>query len=652
MIELRKEILYQQNLYYNQNKTEITDKEFDIKFKELQNLEEKYPEFKTKNSPTQKIGSDLSQNFQKSTHKIHMLSLENTYDTASLNEWIAKIGINETYSIQWKIDGSSVALYYEEGVLVKALTRGDGKKGELITENIKTISNLPKTLKENINVILKGEIFICYDDFEKINFLAGNRFANPRNLAAGTLKHKNIEEVKKRPLNIFLYDAVFINEQFSNYQKVFQKMKNLSFPVIPNVVFAKGKEILEEIKIFETKRKNTNFPNDGLVISLCNLTQREQLGYTARVPRWSKAFKFETETANTKILDISIGVGRTGKITPKAHLKPIFLSGTTVSYATLHNQDFITKNKIDIGAEVKISKRGEIIPAVESVIKETGEIFQISKNCPSCQKPLSQVEDLVDYFCLNESCQEKKLKLLIYFCEREQMNIEGLGKKQIEFLYQNKFISNISDIYKLYQFKDKLLSQKNFGEKRVILILEAIEKSKKQSFETTLASFGFSEITKNTVKILIENQYNSLEKIFELVSQENALEILESTKGLGKSTASKIISTFKDYKNIQFLEEMKKIGLNFTHTKEKNLPFKNQIWVLTGTFIHFQPREKATSLIEKGGGTVSKSISQKTDFLLSGVKSGSKFEKAKKLNIKILNEEDFIKILKKFHIHF
>ncbi len=647
MQELEEKIRYHQYLYYVKNTPEISDFEFDKLFSELIELEKRYPEYASINSPTKVVGSDLSNEFEKFTHKIPVLSLENTYSTPETLEWAKKIGLNQKFSVEWKIDGASLVLYYEKGDLIKGVSRGTGGVGDDITENVRTIRGLPLVLSKKITLSVRGEVYMTFADFEEFNSEYGGRFANPRNLASGSLKQKQSSQVARRPLRLFCYDAYVEDKEFqvNTYEEIINLLKELRFPVSEDIEFVNGKNLENTIEKFRNKKDHLSFPTDGLVIKLNDLKLREELGATSHSPRWARALKFEALMKESKIIDIQVTTGRTGKVTPRAEIEPIQLAGTIVRYATLHNQDYINELGIGIGAIVKVAKRGEIIPAVEEVISPPQMIYKIPENCISCGTKLVRQEEFVDYFCPNENCPARILARLIFFCQKKQMDIEGLGEKQIQTFYNLGYIKNIPDIYKLYQHKEEIQKLEGFGEKSVQIILNGIEKSKSKSLKTLLPSLGFPEIGHKVTEILIDNGYDSIEKIIELVQSPNAKELLLSIYGLGEKTVSSIIQTFKEEKNLNLIQELQELGLNFTYqTSNVNLPkiFEGETWCVTGSFVNFQPRDKAMDLVVLFGGKKVSSVSKNTTHLLLGEGAGSKLEKAKQLGVIIVNEQEFV----------
>ncbi|MFN3603864.1 MAG: NAD-dependent DNA ligase LigA [Leptonema sp. (in: bacteria)] len=645
--ELSDFLKFHQYLYYIKNEPILSDKTFDEKLKELQELENKYPEFALPDSPTHLVGSDLEQELNKFEHKIPVLSLVNCYTIAEVQEWAYKTKANQ-FLVQWKVDGATLVLYYEKGYLKNAVTRGSGNIGDDVTLNAKTIRSIPLKLKKETDLIVRGEAYMTYTDFQRYNEEIGSIYANPRNLTSGSLKHKKSKEVANRPLRWVAFDAYLPNPYKSDYE-VLQYIQELGLPVFSDSVLCSLNDLEKTIKEFEKKHKESDIPIDGLVIKVDDRDLREELGYTSNSPKWAVAFKFEPDLARTKILDIEVFVGRTGRITPRAKLEPVKLSGTTVSYATLHNEDYIKKLGVRIGAEVLVSKRGEIIPAVEEVIDVgDGPEFEFPKFCPSCKSNLVKDKSSVDWFCPNPECDERLIQTLIFYCSRKQMDITGMGEKTIRTFFKEGFIRYIEDIYELSKHKEKLIQLENFGEKSIAIILNGIKKSKEKEFKVLLPSLGLKEIGPNVTELLIENGFTSIDKIIDLAKQKNAKAILMNIKGIGEEIAEEIIRQFNDKTILNRIEKLKQYSLQFEQKilkEESEAIFKNQVWCITGTLEFFKPREKAWEEIQKRGGKVSSTITTKTTHLLCGANPGSKLEKAKKNQIQIVTEQEFLKLI-------
>lgn len=654
--DLEEKIRYHQHLYYVKNKPEISDKDFDFLFKKLQKLEADNPKLSSPNSPTQIVGSDLDNEFEKVTHKIPVLSLENTYNINELTEWITKTDTEGEYSVEWKIDGASIVLYYEKGKLDKAVTRGTGGIGDDVTANIRTIKNIPLILKDPVTIYVRGEVHMGFKDFEEFNEESGGKYANPRNLAAGSIKHKNSSQTAKRPLKILTYDGYFPEGygKIKTHAEMLKFMKSQNLPVSEDSIIVKAKEVIKKVEEFKKKKDNLDFPTDGLVVKLNSLAKRDQLGATQHSPRWARAYKFDALMKESTILKIDFAVGRTGKITPRAEIEPVQLAGTTVKFATLHNQDYIDELGIGIGAKVLVAKRGEIIPAVEEVIeKGPNGIFKLPAKCPCCGTKLGKVDDSVDLFCPNKKCPDREKNNLIFFCQKKQMDIEGLGEKQIQNLYELGFIKSIPDIYNLYKRQEELTQIDGFGKKSVDIILKGIEASKQKDFKVLLPSLGFSEVGHKVTELLIESGYDDVDKIISLVKAKTAETDLMEIHGLGPRTVESLIQVFREKETLALIDTLKKLGLNFKSkaiAKSDNQPFLNQSWCVTGSFQNFQPRDKAMDLIVHHGGRKVTSVSSKTTHLLAGEGAGSKMEKALELGVKVVNEEEFMKLLKKERI--
>jgi len=655
---LTKEILSHNERYYKENNPIIPDQEYDSLLSELKSLEEQYPQWIQKNSPTKAIGSDLSNQFTKFKHEVPVLSLDNTYNTEELSDWIEKTGSELEYSLEWKIDGASILLYYVDGKLSNCVTRGTGGIGDIVTENVKTIKSIPHTLSGNLTLAVRGEIFMNFSDFEEFNEEYGGKFANPRNLSAGSIKHKDPNEVAKRPLRIFVYDAYLGKGRkgFHTHQDILNLLKKEKFPLAPDTKFISGNKLIKIIDEFKSKKDKMPFPIDGLVIKLNSLEKRESLGETSQSPRWARAFKFDALMKETEIEEIDFAIGRTGKITPRAKVTPTLLAGTTVTYATLHNQDYIDALGAGIGAKVLISKRGEIIPAVEKVISPPPNgVFKLPSKCPSCNTKLVKVDESVDFFCTNRHCPEREKNTLIFYCSKKQMNIEGLGEKQIESFYNKQWIHSIIDLYKLHKRRSELIVLDGFGEKSVEIILSGIEKSKEKDFRFTLPSLGLNEIGPKVTEVLIENGLDSWDKIVAVCKKKDAESELSEIHGIGPRTIKALLFYTKDKETNKLIKELISVGVKFTtdeREKSELQPFIGQSWCVTGSFENFQPRDKAMDIITKHGGRKVSAVSSKTTHLLYGPGAGSKLDKAQELGIKTLNEEEFIKYLTQEGISF
>ncbi|MCK4760715.1 MAG: NAD-dependent DNA ligase LigA [Candidatus Aminicenantes bacterium] len=668
---LSQELLHHQYLYYVKTVPEISDREYDRLFDELLDLEKQYPQYASENSPTKRVGSDLDNTFPEKEHTIPVLSLDKEYSGEGLEKWLAKTIKNAqqdlSFVVEEKIDGASIVLYYKKGRLDAALTRGSGIVGNDVTENIRTIKQIPLITAAETDFVVRGEIYIKKSDFENYNRKFENRYSNPRNLTAGSLRNIKSSTVAGVPLNILVYEGYF-PAGFSNHHiLILARLKELNFRINRRVGFfsdqkkilALTKEKLPEItggavagltayvKERMKVRDELDYEIDGLVIKVNEIDVRESLGYTSHHPRWATAFKFDAPTAQTSVLDIQIQVGRNGRVTPVAILEPVKIAGSTVSRATLHNQEYIEMLELGIGDKVAISKRGDVIPAVEKVIEKNCEnptVFKFPGACPFCESAL--VKDGAHHFCKNRDCPEKLERALAYFVGKDRMDIDTLGEKTIDFLYKKGFVTSIPGIYKFNY--DLLLQEEGFKEKKVENIKNSVEKSKSQPFSRVLTALGFDGLGKAAAADLIKNGFDSIDKITAAAARRNEEEF-SGIEGFGETTALLIIEHFTDQRNLASIEELKQLGLNFAaETGEKQeLPavFADQVWVISGSFENFNPRSQAAEEIEKRGGKVTASVSSKTTHLLFGVSPGSKLEKARKVGGALIDEAKFLELI-------
>lgn len=658
--ELRTKIRDADYKYYVLNEPDISDYEYDMMMKELEALETQYPELITPDSPTQRVSGEPINKFEIVYHKIPMLSLSNSYDFGDLIEFDRRIRNtlgNEPYEYvcELKFDGIAVSLIYENGIFIKGATRGDGIKGDDVTKNLKTIKALPLSVNSDKfkNFEVRGEVFINKEDFEKINeeqLLKGEKtFANPRNTAGGTLKLKDSRIVAQRPLNLFVYylytDEYPLKSQFENLQI----LKQLKFPV--NNYAEKVKNIHQVKKYcdkIEVLRSDLPYEIDGVVVKIDSLSQQRVLGTIAKAPRWAIAYKFKAQQQITKLKGITLQVGRIGTITPVAELEPVFLAGSTISRATLHNFDEIKRKDIRVGDYIKIEKGGDVIPKVIEVLKERRppeglKEFQLPTVCPVCGTKLFKPEDEVAYYCPNYFCPAQVQGRIEHFVQRNAMEIEGLGTAIIELLIRENFVKDIADLYDLYKYKSELIKMEGFGEKSISNILLSIEESKKKPFEKVLFAIGIRHVGEKTARILC-NHFHNIDKL-----QSASIEEISGIYEIGPKIAESVYNFFRDKKSKILIERLKKAGLKFEIEHKHTLlnpNFEGKTFVLTGTLENYT-REIATELIEKSGGRVSSSVSKKTDYVLVGTDPGSKYEKAKKLGVKIIYEEDFERMLNK-----
>lgn len=633
--------------YHTLDKPSISDYDYDHYLKELVELEEKYPELRQDDSPTQKVGGQILDGFTKVEHRIPMMSLSNVFDEMELRQFderIFNVASDYSYVTELKIDGLAVSIIYEKGKFVKAATRGNGVVGEDITENVKTIKSLPLKLNEEIDIEVRGEIFMPHKSFEKANEerLANNEplFANPRNAAAGTMRQLDSKIVAKRALDIFLYTIVDASRYVSEQKEALDYLKKLGFKVNPHYKLCKNiDEVYQQILLFDEKRKKLKYDTDGVVIKINEFSLHEKIGYTAKSPKWATAYKFAPEVAETKLLDITYQIGRTGKLTPVAELEPVFLSGSTISRATLHNEDFIVERDVRVGDVVRIHKAGEIIPEVIEVVldqRTTQKPFEIIKDCPVCGHPLIRKEGEADYYCSNDDCPAKNIHGLIHFASRVAMDIDTLGEKVVETLHELGFLNTIDDIYRLKDAKEELKLIPGFGQKKVDKLLDAIEKSKAQSFDKFLFGLGIKHVGAKVAKNIVK-YYPSIDLLMD-AKEEALIDIPD----IGEMIAKSIVSYFSQEQNLALIASLKTFGINMTYEQEEIIEheFTGKTFVLTGKLETFS-RDQAKAIIEKLGGKTSSSVSKKTDYVLAGSDAGSKLKKANDLGITVLDEETF-----------
>ena len=652
--ELINLINYHNEKYYNQDSPEIEDFEYDNLMKELIKLEEENPELKRNDSPSNRVGGKPLDKFEQVVHKIPMLSLSNAYSWEDLKDFDSRVreaaGSDVEYVVEFKIDGLSVGLNYNNGIFESGATRGNGIVGENITKNLMTIKNIPLNIDEKGELTVRGEVYISKKDFEEINKIQEEQdqplYANPRNLAAGSLRQLDSKLTAKRPLDIFIFNLEDINsKQFKTHSESLEYLKQLGFHVSPEFkVFKTMDEIIEYIKYWTEHREDLGFGIDGMVIKVNNLAQREQMGYTAKSPRWAIAYKFPAERKETKLLDIVVEVGRTGTITPTAVLEPIRLAGTTVSRATLHNEDYINEKDIKINDTVLVQKAGDIIPQVVEVIKEkrTGEEieFKMPEECPVCGEPTVRLEGEAAVKCINISCPAQIRRGIIHFASREAMDIDGLGESIITLLLKQDLIKDISDLY--YLKKEQISVLERMGDKSATNLINAINKSKENDLWRFINGLGIKLIGTKAAKVLA-SEFKDLDKLMNATEQE-----LINLEEFGQTMADSIVEFFKEEKNISVIEKLKEAGVNtkLIESDDADIPkiFEKMKIVLTGTLPTLK-RNDAKEMIEKRGGKATSSVSKSTSFVLAGEEAGSKLTKANDLGIKVIDEEKFLQLI-------
>ncbi len=656
--KLRKEIEYHNYRYYVLAHPIISDEEYDKLMKKLIELEEKYPELKTPDSPTQRVGGQLIEGFETVEHSEPMLSLDNTYnenDIRNFHEKIRKVVGDVQYVAELKIDGVSIALRYENGLLVRAITRGDGLKGDDVTANVKTVKSIPLRLPEPLTIEVRGEIFMPVQYFEEFNRQREEEgllpFANPRNATAGTLHLLDPLQVAQRKLDSFMYYVVKPQQYDLKTQwDALKFLEKLHFKINPHSKLLNSiEEVIDYWKEWTERRKKLEYWIDGIVVKVNNFEQQNELGWTAKSPRWAIAFKFPAQQVRTKVLNITFQVGRTGTITPVAEFEPVELEGSIVKRASLHNFDYIKENDIRVGDCVFIEKAGGIIPQISYVLKELRDGNEIEiippDKCPECGGPVGKESgDYVAYKCLNPHCPAKLKRHIEVFVSRQAMDIQGLGPKIISKIVDAGLVNDIADLYYLNIFDLAQIS--GLGPKMISNILSEIEKSKQNPIEKLLVGLGIPGVGEKIAKVLAK-KYKSVEEL----SKADITELSE-IEGIGEDIAKSIVEYFSSPKTKEILEKLRKAGVNLKseETTASNI-LDGLTFCVTGTLENFS-REEVKRFIESLGGHFTDNLTKKTDYLLLGTNPGSKLEKAKKFGVKILNEQEFFKMLEEKGVEF
>ena len=666
--KLKNEIEYHNNLYYNEDKPLISDMEYDALMRKLKQLEQKYPELlknekNGESSPTEKIGGSASEKFSKVRHRVPMLSLSNTYNISEIEYFdkrIKKIILSENvkehskeleYILELKLDGLSISLIYENGVLIQAVTRGDGQVGEDVTENIMEITTIPKKLKENISLEVRGEIILPISSFNRINQEREDDgedvFANPRNAASGTIRQLDKTIVAERGLDCYLYYLVNAeNYGINTHLESIEYIEKLGFKTTK--IFEKYtdfKELEKSIDKWHNDRKKLDYETDGLVIKVNNFALYETLGYTTKSPRWAIAYKFPAEQVKTKLMNVTFQVGRTGVITPVAELEAVNLSGSVVKRASLHNFDEIHRKDIKIGDNVIVEKAAEIIPQVVNVVFDdrTGQEIEIQEptNCPVCNSELAHEEGLVALKCHNPLCPEKVKRQIAYFVSRDAMNISGLGDKIVEKFIELGKIKTIVDIYSLKKYREELENLEKMGQKSVDNLINSIESSKNRDFSKVLYALGIPFVGKFNANLLTKT-FKNIENL-----KNQSIENLLAVKGIGDKVALAVNTFLNDENNWKIITDLKNIGLQFavdeTNSEEiADNPIKDKNFLATGKLQKYKRNDIKDIILSKGGNYLS-AVSKNLDFLIAGEKAGSKLEKAEKLGVRVLTEDEFEK---------
>lgn len=639
--------------YYVLDNPTITDQEYDDYYNELLSIEEKYPELKREDSPTNRVGGAVLDKFEKVTHDHPMLSFDDIFNEEEIilfDERIKKVVSTAHYTLEPKMDGLSGSLIYKNGVLVRGATRGDGVTGEDITTNIKTIKSVPLRLTEDIDIEVRGEIYMS-----KKSFLEANRekikngekeFANPRNAAAGSIRQLDSKVAAKRNLDFMAYFIPNPEDYGIKTQKEsLEFLRKLGFVTNYKLNgYAKNvKDIIKYIDSLSEKRDNLPFEIDGVVLKVDNLEDEKRLGFTSRVPRWGIAYKFPAKEVLTTLKEIKFTVGRTGKITPNAIFSPVHVSGSLVSKATLHNSDYCIDKDVRVGDTISIRKAGDVIPEVVEVKldrrKEDSVPFKMIENCPMCNSVLVRKD--ANHYCKNEHCPSRKIESLIHFSSRDAMYIEGFGESIVEDFYNLGYLKNIDDFYTLDKYKDELMLLEGFGEKSISKLLESASNSKKNSLERLLFGLGIRYVGKKTAKIL-SKYYKTMDNLIKADFDE-----LKSINDIGDVIAKSIVDYFSDEKNINLINRLKDLNLNMRYLGEEvntsNENINGKTFVITGTLS--RPRDEIKEEIEGLGGNVTGSVTKKTDYVIAGEKAGSKLTKANELGIRVLTEEEYNNML-------
>lgn len=647
--ELVKLLNYHSQLYYVEDRNEITDYEYDMLQQELKGLEEQFPQFIRSDSPTQRVGGKAISIFEKVTHRVQMGSLQDVFSFEQVRSFIETVqqAVDKPqFVVEPKIDGLSVSLEYHNGELAIGSTRGDGFVGEDVTSNLKTVKSIPIKINEELPLIeVRGETYMPRNVFLKLVKEQEDNdeqpFKNPRNAAAGSLRQKDPKIAAKRKLDIFVFNVQQIEgKELTSHKESLDYLKTLGFKTIPDYKrVSTADEVIGCIKAIGEKRFDLPFDIDGVVIKVDDFRQREILGATAKVPKWAVAYKFPPEEKTSKLLDIELNVGRTGAITPVAVFEPVFLAGTSVSRATLHNQDFIREKNISVGDIIKVRKAGDIIPEVLGSVEKHGDgVFTLPECCPVCGTKLVKSEEEAAVRCPNVECPAQIFRSIVHFASKGAMNIDGLGPQIVHTLLDNKLITSVADLYTLSE--NKLLQLDNFKEKSVNNLLSAIEKSKSNSLDRLVFGLGIRNIGQASAKLLCD-KFGDLDNIMNASSEQ-----ISEIDGFGGVMAQSVYNAFHEEHMIELIQRLKKCGINTKYEKiQIDDRFAGKTFVLTGTLPTLK-RSEAKALIEKYGGKASGSVSKKTDYVLAGEEAGSKLDKAQQLGIEIITEEQFKDMIK------
>lgn len=649
--ELRAITEYHAKRYYDEDSPEISDFEYDMLMNELKNLEKEFPEFITSDSLTQKVGGTVKEGFEKVEHEVPLQSLQDVFSFEELKEFDNRVKkqVNPKYVVETKIDGLSVALEYKNGIFVRGATRGNGQVGEDITENLKTIKTIPQKLKEDIDIIVRGEVFISTKDFEMLNdeqeILEKPLFANARNAAAGSLRQLDSKIAASRPLSIYIFNVQKSDTiKFTSHYESLLYLEKIGFVVNPVKVLCNNiEEAIKEIEKIGENRENLTFGIDGAVVKVDDLEQRKILGENFKTPKWAIAYKYPPEQKETILKDIICQVGRTGAITPMAVLEPVKVAGSTISRTTLHNEDFIKEKDLRIGDHIIIQKAGDVIPEVVAVVKEkrTGneEKFEMPRTCPVCGGFAIREEGEAVVRCIGIECEARLFRSIVHFASRPAMNIDGLGFSIVKELLARNLIKNIADIY--YLKLEDIASLKKNGKKFASNLITAIENSKTNDLSRVINALGIRHVGTKTAKTLA-NKFRNIDNLMNATLLE-----LNQTEEVGEIIALSIKNFFEQEQTLDIISKLKAAGVNMEVIEEEGADkrFYGKTFVLTGSLEEFT-RDEASALIEKFGGKTSSSVSKKTTYVLAGSDAGSKLDKAQALGVTVINEEEFKEMIK------
>lgn len=642
--------------YHVLDQPTIADVDYDHLLRELINLEKQYPEYSDPLSPSQRIGGQVLDEFTKIAHKRKMMSLGNAFNEEELKAWAKRVedevGQVE-YCAECKIDGLAMSITYVDGQFIQAVTRGDGEVGEDVTVNVKTVKSIPMTIQEQSELEVRGEVYMPKASFEALNEIKREKgeqeFANPRNAAAGSIRQLDSKIAASRKLDAFWYH-VPDGETYgikTHYDSLMW-LKELGFKVNENTsLFSSIDDVWKFIQTMTVERNTLPYEIDGIVIKVNNFEQQDQLGFTVKVPKWAIAYKFPAEEAMTTLEDIFITVGRTGKATPNAKLTPVRLAGTTVSAATLHNEDVIRQKDVRIGDRVVIRKAGDIIPEVVRCMEDSRDGTQLPYNfpttCPDCGGALHRFEDEAAHYCVNSDCPSRVVNSIAHFASRDAMNIEGLGEKKVEQFHKAGWLNKVNDIFNLHNYRDEILTMDKFGEKSFENLVTAIEECKSKGLDKVLFGLGIRQVGSKAARILAMH-FGSIDRLMMATKDE-----LQAIDDIGGITADAIVTYFSDDANQQLIQSLKDVGVSMEYAIEERIdsPFTQKIVVLTGSLQKFS-RSEAQSLLEKLGATVSGSVSKKTNIVIYGEEAGSKLEKAKTLGVQTMSEEEFMLEIEKY----